>query len=130
VDGQHDLGQFDQAGHVITGNGDGGAGGRYVFVNLAELDEIISELGKLRDAIREDGDKLNQAAWHIRPPGEDVMSRIEAQATIDCLNRAIRHNRSMRDYAEAELAKMYAARGAYVSTDDEGAARLRATHGG
>src|SRR5207302_903190 len=114
-----------QVGYGITGSGGGGAGGQFVFASLGELDGIITDLEKLRDDIRSDGVKLNQAQQLIEPPGEDIMSRLEAKTTIHSLGKAIEHNKMMATYADTEIAKMRAARNAYANSDDEGAARLR-----
>jgi hypothetical protein len=113
-----------QAGYAITGSGGGGANGHYVFANLEELDSIIADLATLRDNIHSDDAKLVQAQRLITPPGQDDMSRMEAQTTVDSLDKAIEHNRAMATYAEAEIAKMRAARSAYANTDDKSAARL------
>lgn len=125
MDGDSESAPLGQVGYAITGSGGGGAGGRFVFANVAELDGIITDLEKLRDDIRTDGDKLVQAQGLIEPPGEDIMSRMEAKATVRSLDEAIKHNKVMRNYAKAEITKLRAARNAYANTDDEGAARMR-----
>jgi hypothetical protein len=114
-----------QAGYVITGSGGGGAGGQYVFANLDEMDGIIAEAKVLCEEIQEDGEKLRRAQALIEPPGDDVMSRIEAQTTVNSLEKAIEHNEAMFAYTGAQLAKLRAARDAYANTEDESAARLR-----
>jgi hypothetical protein len=114
------------AGYGITGSGGGGGtGGQYVFADLAELDGTIAEFETLRDDIRGDGAKLLRAQQLIEPPGEDIMSRIEAKTTVHSLEKAIEHNTVMAAYADAEIAKMRAAQAAYANADVEGAARLR-----
>jgi hypothetical protein len=125
MDGDSVSGALGQVGYAITGSGGGGVGGQYVFASLEDLDGIIADLETLRDDIRNDGDKLVQAQWLIEPPGEDIMSRMEANTTVHSLDNAIEHNTAMFNYAEAEIAKMRAARDAYAQTDDDGAARLR-----
>lgn len=125
MDGSGDSGAWGQAGYAITGSGGGGAGGQFVFADLGELDGIIAELETIRDDIRKDGDKLWRAQQLIEPPAEDIMSRVQAKAVVDCLEKAIDHNKKMRDYADAEITKMRAARNTYASTDEASAARLR-----
>lgn len=125
MDGDSGSAPLGQAGYGITGSGGGGAGGQFVFANLGELNGIITELETLRDGIRSDGTKLDRARQLIEPPGEDIMSRMEAKATVHSLEKAIEHNTVMATYADTEIAKMRAARAAYANTDDAGAARLR-----
>jgi hypothetical protein len=125
MDGDGGSAPLGQVGYALTGSGGGGTGGQYVFANLGELDGIVAELETLRDDIGNDGDKLKQAQFLIEPPGEDIMSRLEASTTVRSLGKAIEHNMAMRAYADAEIAKMHAARAAYAHTDDEGAMRLR-----
>lgn len=79
MDGGSGTGALGPVGYVITGSGGGGAGGRYVFANLEDLDGVLAELETLRDDIRKDGEKLLRAQQLIEPPGEDIMSRMEAK---------------------------------------------------
>ncbi len=125
MDGTTDPTPFAQAGYAITGSGGGGSGGQYLFANLDELNSIITDLETLRDNIRNDGEKLRLAHQLITPPAEDDMSHLEAQSTLDSLVKAIEHNDAMIAYADAEIAKIQAARNAYVNTDHDGAERLR-----
>lgn len=125
MDGSSDSGALGQVGYGITGSGGGGAGGQFVFADLGELDGIIADIETVRDDIRNDGDKLRQARQLIEPPGEDIMSRFQAKAVIDCLDKAIEHNGVMVAYADAEIAKMREARDTYANVDDDNATRLR-----
>ncbi len=125
MDGDTGSAPLGQVGYGITGSGGGGAGGQFVFASVGELDGISGDLESLRDDIRKDGDKLKQAQFLIEPPGEDIMSRLEAKTTVHSLGKAIEHNKTMAAYADTEIAKLRAARNAYTKSDDEGAARLR-----
>jgi hypothetical protein len=113
------------AGYAITGSGGGGADGDYVFVDLAELDSLITEWTAIRDAIQTDGDKLMQAAYLIAPPAEDDMSEAQSAAMVASLEKAQGHNDAMFAYADSYLGKLTAARHRYAEDDDLNAARMR-----
>jgi hypothetical protein len=130
VNGGGEPDALGQAGYGVTGSGGGGAGGQFVFTNLEELDGIITDLETLRDDIAKDGAKLRQARQVIVPPGEDIMSRMEATATVNSLDKALEHNLAMFTYAGAEIEKMRAARATYANSDEAGAAWLRNVAGG
>lgn len=105
-------------GHYDHQSGGGGTGGRYEFTSLAELDTIIAELKTMTDGIAQDGAKLYGAVSLIRPPADDVMSVLQAQAAVDSLLAAADHNQRMLAAAEAEIAKLKAARQAYAQVED------------
>lgn len=109
--------------------GGGGAGGEYVFADLAELDEIIKQWEAQRDAIRADGDQIRQAIGFVMPPADDEMSVRQADATTDSLNRLLEHNTAMFDYAQAYVEKLKAARGHTAATDSDNASTLTRTDG-
>jgi hypothetical protein len=80
-----------QVGQAIAGtfggeyhheSGGGGTSGYYEFTSLAQLDEIINEFKAVRDDIAEDGRKLFRAQGLITPPAEDIMSVMQANATV------------------------------------------------
>jgi hypothetical protein len=96
-----------------------------VFANFGELDAIIAEWEALRDEIRGDGRKLVLAQQLIEPPGEDIMSQLEAKATVHSLDKAQIHNDAMATYADGYIAKLRAARAEYAGTDETSAAHLR-----
>jgi hypothetical protein len=129
VDGESEASPLGQVGYAITGSGGGGAGGQYVFADLAELTAILTEAEAILDEIRLDWQDLRQARQLVRPPAQDVMSRAEARITAQSLDEAVRHNIAMADYMAAELAKLRACRDAYVSSGEESAARLRKVDG-
>ena len=113
------------AGYAITGSGGGGADGDYVFVDLAELDSLITEWTAIRDAIQTDGDKLVQATYLIVPPAEDDMSGAQSAATVVSLDKAQAHNVAMFAYADSYLGKLTAAREQYAADEKLNAARMR-----
>jgi hypothetical protein len=116
-----------QVGRAIAGmfggeyehqSGGGGVGGYYEFTSLAHLDEIITELKTVADDIGEDGRELERAISLVVPPARDIMSQLQAQATIASWTAAWEHNRRMRAAAEAEIAKLETARQAYAQVED------------
>ncbi|GAB3439847.1 hypothetical protein [Actinophytocola sediminis] len=118
------------AGYVVVGSGGGGADGKYVFADLDELDAIITEWIKIRDGIRVDGDKLTQAQQLIVPPAKDLMSQLQAAATIESLTKAIEHNAAMADYTDNYIQKLQAAHAQYAADDEQAAERMRSVDGG
>jgi hypothetical protein len=106
-------------------SGGGGAGGYYEFTSLAQLDEIITELKTVADGIATDGLKLERAQSLITPPAEDIMSVVQANATIASLKAAREHNGRMLAAAEAEITKLEAARQAYAQVEDASAQSFR-----
>lgn len=113
------------AGYAITGSGGGGADGDYVFADLAELGALITEWTAIRDAILSDGEKLLQAQQAIYSPADDDMSRGQAKALIESLDKAQTHNDAMFAYAHAYVEKLTAAREQYASDEESNAARMR-----
>src|SRR6266545_544483 len=85
MDGDSGPGVLGQAGYAITGSGGGGAGGRYVFASLAELDGMIADWEALRDRIFARDAKFRQAIGLIAPPAEDIMSRLHAHTAVQSL---------------------------------------------
>ena len=118
------------AGHVITGSGGGGADGDYVFADLAELGALITEWTAIRDAIQVDGEKLVQARQAIYSPADDDMSKGQAQALIESLDKAQAHNDAMFAYADAYVEKLTAARERYATDEEANVARMRSVDEG
>jgi hypothetical protein len=123
-----------QVGRAIAGmfgseyahrSGGGGSGGYYEFTSLVQLDEIVTELKTVADDIAEDGRELEQAIGLVVPPARDIMSQLQAQATIASWTAAREHNRRMQAAAEAEIAKLEAARQAYAQAEDANVQRFR-----
>jgi hypothetical protein len=125
LDGGTEPGALGQAGYAITGSGNGGAGGQYVFASLAELDGVIAEWEAVRDRIRGRGETLSRAISVILPPADDLMSRIQAKAAAHSLEKAQEHRQAMEDYATSYVEKLQAARAQYAATDSSNAAQLR-----
>ncbi|GAB3460339.1 hypothetical protein [Actinophytocola sediminis] len=113
------------AGYSITGSGGGGSGGRYVFASLEELDAIIGEWARIRDEIRLDGRRIMQAQNLIRPPADDIMSRLQQSATNSSLDKALTHNAAMVTYVNSYIEKLSTAKSLYASDDEQNAARMR-----
>src|SRR5262245_32445191 len=61
----------------------GGGGGGYYELSLADLDEIIAEVKFEADGIAKDGRKIQHAIGLVEPPAKDIMSQLQAQATIN-----------------------------------------------
>ncbi|MGB3444935.1 MAG: hypothetical protein WBA97_39870 [Actinophytocola sp.] len=119
------AGALGNAGYVITGSGGGGADGDYVFADLAELDSIITEWTALRDTIQVDGRKLAQAQQAVYSPADDDMSRGQAKALVESLDKARTHNDAMLAYADAYVEKLTAARERYAADEETNVARMR-----
>lgn len=124
MDGGSEFSPLGQAGYAVGSVGDG-AGGQYVFANLDQINEIIFEAETLLTDIRDDGASLLRAQQRVEPPAEDIMSAMEANATVRSLDQAITHNQAMASYVDAQLAKLRACRDEYARTDADGAGRLR-----
>lgn len=112
-------------GEYAHQSGGGGAGGYYEFTSLAELDGLIAELRAVRDDIADDGRELNRAIGVVVPPARDIMSQLQAQATIASWEAAREHNRRMHAAADEEIAKLEAARKAYAEAEDAGVQSFR-----
>lgn len=95
MDSGSEFSPLGQAGYSITGSGGGGAGGQYVFADLDQINGIISDAERLLTDIRDDGASLLRAQQRVEPPAEDIMSVMEAEATVRSLDQAITHNQAM-----------------------------------
>jgi hypothetical protein len=125
MDGGSDVSALGQAGYVITGSGGGGTGGQYMFASLAELDGIITAWETLRDRIGAREEKFRRAISLISPPAEDIMSRLQAQTTLQSLKKAQEHNQAMYTYADGYVTKLKTSRSQYASNERGSAALLR-----
>jgi hypothetical protein len=113
------------AGYAVTGSGGGGADGDYVFVDVADLDSLITEWIAIRDDIQVDRDKLWQAQQIIEQPANDESSQRQPAAMIVSLDKALDHNAAMLTYADTYVEKLTAARNQYLTDDELNASRLR-----
>lgn len=113
------------AGYVITGSGGGGANGDYVFADLAELGALITEWAAIRDAIQTDRRNLVRAQQAIYSPADDDMSKGQAKALIESLDKAQAHNDAMFAYADAYVEKLTAAREQYATDEELNVTRMR-----
>ncbi|MCE7009316.1 hypothetical protein LWC34_41855 [Kibdelosporangium philippinense] len=123
-----------QAGRIIVGtfggeyehqSGGGGAGGHFEFTSLTELDGIIADLKSEREGIFNDGSKIRYAIGLVEPPAKDIMSQLQAKATINSWQLAFEHNQRMLAAADAEIAKLEAARNAYSHVEEGNTASMR-----
>jgi len=109
--------------------GGGGAGGSYVFADLAELDGLIAEWTTIRNGVQADGRRLIRAIRLIEPPAKDLMSQFQASALKESLTKAQKHNAAMAAYANSYIEKLRAARAQYAAGDEQNAEQLRRVDG-
>lgn len=120
---------FGDAARNAYVSGGGGAGGKFEISSLAELDALIGQWESLVEQMDLSRDKLSGALQFVQPPADDAPSRSEASATQDSINAAIDHNMSMRDYAQAYVDKLKAARADYAGTEDANATNVANSDG-
>lgn len=109
--------------------GGGGRGGQFMFASIAELDAVIAQWETEYNAIRADGDTIDQAAGLVEPPAQDGMSVGQADATRQSLIKLKEHNLAMLGYAEEYIKKLKASRASMVNTDQGNEAQLRNADG-
>jgi hypothetical protein len=125
--GQIGLGSLG-VGEWFDGGG-GGAGGQFVFADLAALDTAIARWTALKDRIGGRGRKIARARDRCNPPAEDVMSRRQADAAREAMNKKLLHNDAMRAYADAYLHKLADSRATMAAAEQSNTHRLRNTGG-
>lgn len=96
-----------------------------IVANLEELDSIIAEWRSLQDRIWDRADKLRQTAGLIEPPGDDLMSKFQAQVAIASLYNATNHCQAMAEYAASYVVELETARADYLAADEDAAADVR-----
>lgn len=106
-------------------SGGGGAGEQYVFANAEEIDSIIADLEAEVKEIHDDDRYYQQAIDLAMPPAEDLMSVGQVDTYGAALQKGWEHNKTVAVYAENQLAKLRAARQAYIDTDSGAAEQLR-----
>jgi hypothetical protein len=97
--------------------GGGGGGGRFRIASIAELDSLIGKWEGIRDKIDAARGRLEDAASAVAPPAQDQMSVRVADALVASVEKAITHNRAMREYANGYIARLTASRHAYENTE-------------
>jgi hypothetical protein len=103
-----------------TSAGGGGTGGQYMFASLADLDAVIAQWKEQRQAIYDDGQKIQQAAGAIVAPAEDGMSGGMSDTSLASLDALYKHNREMFKYADDYVRKLEASRASMANTDQSG----------
>lgn len=104
--------------------GGGGAGGKFMFASIEDLDAVIAHWKTELQAIRDDGERIRNSAQAVAEPAEDGMSRDQATATRQSLAALQKHNEAMRDYAMRYIQKLEDSRQSMVNNDQSGQARM------
>ncbi len=94
------------------------AGGGYSF-DAETIATKIREFEDLRDRIAEKYNELILAAEGCVPPSHDSPGTSQAKATRESIIEAAKHNRSMRDYAQAYVDALRKANGTYVEKEED-----------
>lgn len=110
-------------------SGGGGAGGNYVFTDLAHLDSIIGKWETVHQGIARDGQKIERAAEHVGPPADDDPSVNQATTAQESLRVGWEHNQRMLDYAESYIDRLRATRAEYSGTEQGNTDRFRNVDG-
>lgn len=106
--------------------GGGGAGGNYVFTDLAHLDTIIVRWSSVRDGVEANRLQLDTAATVVYPPAEDPASVGQAEALVRSIMAARAHNESVYGYAKGYVERLEAVRAEYVATEESNTDQFRA----
>jgi hypothetical protein len=110
--------------------GGGGTGGQYMFADLNELNGVIKQWESELEAIKKDGDTIDQAAALIEPPAMDGMTVGQADATRNSLITLREHNTAMREYAEGYLDKLRASRDSIANNEANNANTVKSVDRG
>ena len=113
--GQAGLGSLGTGEHFDSGGG--GAGGQFVFADLATLDTVIGRWTALRDRIDKRGRKIQGAKDLCNPPADDTMSHSQADAARNTMQKKLDHNAAMLAYADAYIGKLIDSRKAMQATE-------------
>lgn len=119
-----DRGDHPYGPYVPTGGG--GAGGTYMFTDLAELDAVIARWTSVRDRIEPHSQQLVAAAGAVYPPADDPASVRQAEALVKSVEAAKEHNDSVFRYAKGYVERLVAARAEYVATEEASTDQYRA----
>ncbi len=106
--------------------GGGGAGGQFVFTDLAHLDAIIARWLSVRDRIQPNSQNLLTAAGKVYPPAKDPASERQAEALVASIQAAWDHNESVFGYAKRYVERLEAVRAEYVATEQANTYQFRA----
>lgn len=106
-------------------SGGGGAGGQFMFADVAELDAVVTQWNTQRDEIQADQDKIIAAYHDIAEPAGDEMSQGQADASRKSLLNMWKHNFQMLQYADNYIQKLGLARGDMVAQDEDAETVMR-----
>lgn len=109
-------------------SGGGGAGGQFMFADVAELDSVITQWNTQRDEIQADQDRIISAYHEIAEPAGDEMSRGQADASRESLLNMWKHNFQMMQYTDNYIMKLGLARGDMVAQDVDAETVMRTTY--
>lgn len=130
VDAQVMLGRVaETVGGIFGGDtqidtGGGGAGGQFQFESLEQLDALIKQWTDKVFAIRDRGRNIDAALRLVEAPAADMMSQLQADASVNSLKAMMEHNDKMVAYAENYVDKLTQARATYANTEDANAIGL------
>jgi len=102
----------------------GGRPGDYFFADRTHLDTIITRWSVIRDEIRENGVKIEQAMLAAAPPAADPPSSVQAKTYATSLHVAQEHNRALADYVGAHIDRLTASQVGYGATEEDNAHRF------
>jgi hypothetical protein len=121
------LGQVRELFGADAASG-GGAGGEFVFADLAELDGVIAAWREELDAIAADRDLIDDTRRAVDHPAADVMSVYHTQTTRQSLDALRAHNQELFAYAESYLKKLVETRQQMQNDDDAAATSMRTVY--
>ncbi|MCE7008359.1 hypothetical protein LWC34_36940 [Kibdelosporangium philippinense] len=107
--------------------GGGGAGGKWVFTSVDQLDSLIKKWTAVRDAIDDRRKRIEDARNRVYPPANDIMSQLQAKALKTSLSTMSQHADSMFRYATAYVRKLEIARSTYRDSEHRNTARMNET---
>lgn len=113
-----------------TPSGGGGAGGKYIFTDPAELRTIIGKWEEKAQTIGDYGRQIRQAIWDIEPLAQDDASNGMAKKTRESLTSMAKHNEAMQKYAHGYIKKLRSALADIEQNEQDSAAAANQTHQG
>lgn len=122
--GEVGVGSLGVGERMGTGGG-GGAGGQFVFADLADLNRAIGEWEAYRDRTKARVRKCQGAVELMTPMAGDMMSHFQAAGAETSLEKKRDHELALLGYADAFVQKLTASRSAMAATEQENADRLR-----